>query len=71
MNNRRWYEAEALMADSSSRHAMLGASEAEVERRITDRYPDAVAILVREETRTEIRHESAPRKSHKGSRRRP
>jgi len=56
MRGRRWYEAEALMADSSSRrHAMIGASEAEVERRMKNRYPNAVAILAREETRTETR----------------
>ncbi|MEJ7631558.1 MAG: hypothetical protein WKF28_03575 [Rubrobacteraceae bacterium] len=63
MENRHWYEAEALMADSTSRHhAILGASE-EIEQRIRNRYPDAVAILVREETRTEARRRSTPRKS--------
>jgi len=56
MNDRRWYEAETLMADSSSRrHTTLGASEAEVERWMMDRYPDAVAILVRDKTRLKAR----------------
>jgi len=42
MDNRRWYEAEALMADSTSRqHAILGAAEEEIEQRIRNRYPDA------------------------------
>jgi hypothetical protein len=76
MNDRRWYEAEALMADSTSRsHAMAGASEAEVERKIRNRYPDAVAILVRRETWTESRHEPTARiygtQGTRGSRRRP
>ena len=56
MNHRRWYEAEALMADlTSRRHTMEGESEAEVERRIMDHYPDAVAILVRDRTRPKAR----------------
>lgn len=64
MDNRRWHEAEALMADSTGRqHAILGASEEEIEQRIRNRYPDAVAILVREETRTDARRRSTPRKS--------
>jgi hypothetical protein len=51
------------MADSTSRqHAILGAEE-EIEQRIRNRYPDAVAILVREETRTDARRRSTPRKS--------
>jgi hypothetical protein len=52
MDERRWYEAEALMADlGSHRHEMPGVSEAEIEQRIRNHYPDAVAILVRERTR--------------------
>ena len=48
MNDRRWYAADALMADLTNHHHHLRASsEAEVERRMRDRYPEAVAILVR------------------------
>jgi len=70
MDDRRWYEAEALMAGSTSRHAMLGASEKEIEQRIRNHYPDAVAILVREETSTEAQRGSTPRKLHEESTRR-
>jgi hypothetical protein len=56
MNDRLWYEAEALMADSTCRcHTTRGASEAEVERWMMDHYPDAVAILVRDRTRPKAR----------------
>ena len=48
MNDRRWYIAEALMADSTNHHHHLrAASEEEVERRMRKRYPEAVALLVR------------------------
>ena len=48
MNDRRCYAADALMADLTNHHHHLrAASEAEVERRMRDRYPEAVAILVR------------------------
>ena len=48
MNDRRWYAADALMEDLTNHHHHLrGASEAEVERRMRERYPGAVAILVR------------------------
>ena len=48
MNKRRWYVADALMADLTSHHHHLrAASEVEVERRMRERYPQAVAILVR------------------------
>ena len=48
MDVRGWYEVDALMADLTvRRHTMAGATEDEVERRIRDRYPNAVAVLVR------------------------
>lgn len=54
MEFRRWYEADALMTDLTvGRHEILAASEEEIERRMRDRYVDAVAILVREQMRTE------------------
>jgi len=50
MNERRLYAADALMADLTNHHHHLrAASEAEVQRRMRDRYPEAVAILVRRE----------------------
>ena len=50
MNHRVWYVAEALMADLRTRHYHLrAASEGEVERNVCRRYPEAVAILVRQE----------------------
>ena len=51
MNDRYQYVADALMADLTSRHHHIrGASEMEVERRIRQRYPNASAVLVRQET---------------------
>ena len=48
MNDRRWYCADALMADLTNHHHHLrAASEEEVERRMRERYPEAVALLVR------------------------
>ncbi len=48
MNDRRWYVADALVADLTDRHHHIRAtSEEEVERRMRERYPEAVAILVR------------------------
>jgi hypothetical protein len=50
MNHKVWYVAEALMADLRIRHHHLrAASEGEVERKVRLRYPEAVAILVRQE----------------------
>jgi len=50
MNHRVWYAAEALMADLGTRHYHLrAASEGEAERKVRRRYPEAVAILVRQE----------------------
>jgi len=44
------------MADlTSHRHEILSASEVEVERRMQNHYPDAVAILARESTRPKAR----------------
>jgi hypothetical protein len=46
MDERRWYEVEALMADlTSHRHDIRCASAAEVEQRMRIHYPEAVAIL--------------------------
>ena len=48
MNDRRWYIADALMADLTNHHHHLrAASEEEVERRMRERYPEAVTLLVR------------------------
>ena len=48
MNHRRLYCADALMADLTNHHHHLrAASEEEVERRMRERYPEAVALLVR------------------------
>jgi hypothetical protein len=50
MNHVIWYVAEALMADLRTRHHHLrAASEGEVERKVRRRYPEAAAILVRQE----------------------
>jgi hypothetical protein len=48
MNDRRWYAADALTADLRNHHHHLrAASEEEAERRMRERRPEAVAILVR------------------------
>ena len=47
MNHRRRYVADALMADLTNHHHLRAASEEEVERRMRERYPEAVALLVR------------------------
>jgi uncharacterized protein (DUF1697 family) len=50
MSDRRRYVADALMADLTNHHHHLrAASEEEVERRMCKRYPEAVALLVRQE----------------------
>jgi hypothetical protein len=47
MSDKRWYTADALLADLTEHHHHLrAASEEEVERRMRKRYPAAVAILV-------------------------
>ncbi len=47
MSDKRWYTADALLADLTNRHHHLRAvSEEEIERRMRKRYPGAVAILV-------------------------
>ena len=57
MRERRWYEADAFMADLTVRRCViLCTSEEEVERKMRERYPQAAAILARRETaRTEAR----------------
>ena len=51
MRERRWYEADALMADLTVvRCVILGYSEEEVERKMRERHPGAAAILARRET---------------------
>jgi hypothetical protein len=48
MNDRRMYIADALTKDLKNYHHHLrAASEEEVERRIRERYPEAVGVLVR------------------------
>jgi hypothetical protein len=48
MNDRRWYTADALRADlGNHKHHLRAASEEEVEQRRRERYPEAVAVLVR------------------------
>ncbi len=67
MNDRRWYEVEALMADTTSRRqTMHGASETEVEQKTTNLYPDAVAILVRDRTRPKARFGSYMKRAQGG-----
>ena len=51
MRERRWYEADALMADLTvGCCVILGYSEEEVERKMRELYPLAAAILARRET---------------------
>ena len=48
MSGRRWYTADALTADLKNHHHHLrAASEEEAERRMRERYPEVVAVLVR------------------------
>ena len=63
MNDRRRYVADVLMADLTNRHHHLrAASEEEVERRMRGRYPEAVALLVRqEESWQQVRATPRPR----------
>ncbi len=50
MTDRVWYAADALMADLTIRHHHArAASEEEVERKMRERYPEAVAVLGRQE----------------------
>lgn len=51
MRERRWYEADVLMADLTvSRCVILDTSEEEVERRMRERHLEAAAILASRET---------------------
>jgi hypothetical protein len=55
VENRVWYEADALMADLTGYfHRLRGTSEQEIERRMLKRYPLAVAILVRRKHPSEL-----------------
>lgn len=50
MNERLWYTADTLSADSGNHHHHLRAgSEEEVERRMRKRHPEAVAVSERPE----------------------
>ena len=47
MGEMRWYVADALESDLTNRQIDLRAdSEEEVQRRMRERYPEAVAVLV-------------------------
>ena len=47
MGEKRWYAADALGTDLTNHHHHIrAASEAEVERRMRNRYPKAAAVLV-------------------------
>jgi hypothetical protein len=47
MGEKRWYVADALGADLTNRQIHLRAeSEEEVQRRMRERYPEAVAVLI-------------------------
>lgn len=65
MEEQRWYEADALMPDSTShRHTMRGVSEEEIAERMRARYAEAVVVLVRSDLRgTSIKRQRRP--SHK------
>ena len=55
MENRVWYEADALMADLTGYfHRLRASSEEEIEKRMRKRYPRAVAILVRRKHPSEL-----------------
>ncbi len=59
MDNRCWYEADALFEDLTlCRHVILDSSEEKVEKRIRGRCPDAVAILVSKAIRADARRGS-------------
>ena len=62
MNDRRRYVADVLMADLTHRHHHLRAASEEVKRRMRERYPEAVALLVRqEESWQQVRATPRPR----------
>lgn len=47
MGEKRWYVAAALESDLTNRQIYLRAeSEEEVQRRMRERYPEAVAVLI-------------------------
>ena len=52
MTDRVWYTANSLMADLTNRHHhhhARAASEEELERKMGERHPEAVAVLGRQE----------------------
>ncbi len=62
MNGKRRYCADVLMADLTNRHHHLrAASEEEVQRKMRERYPEAVALLVRlEESWRQVMFSTGP-----------
>ncbi len=64
MGDKRWYTADALLADLTNRHHHFrAASEEEAEQRMRWRYPQAVAVLaLMEESWRQDLHQSTRRK---------
>ncbi len=59
MDNRCWYEADALFEDlTTCRRVILDFSEEKVEKRMRDHCPEAVAILVSKAVRVDARRGS-------------
>lgn len=59
MDNRCWYEADALFEDLTLyRRVILDSSEEKAEKRMRDRCPDAVVVLVSKAIRADARRGS-------------